>query len=276
MKKSASMLAEVRGEMHNIQQNCLEQIETAQAEKQAESDRFTQERDQLEAEAIALQNSFVKQREEMEREIEAEKKQIINQYEKERSRMTSEFEKEKKTLVAEREDALSSVNKEMKSDMKKVKLDLDAQFASKLEEQRRVLEKEQKKALIKMESERKTRLTQLQIAAEAQFAKIKEECERRLKDQKKEMEEKAKSMPGLGFSSVAMIDPFADIPTGSPAEAAVEAEKDPFDELSEIGDFTKIEVPEESAADDGMSAAMISLEEKEALRTVGMSAWSDR
>ena len=89
------------------------------------------------------------------------------------------------------------------------------------------------------------------------------------------MEEKAKSMPGLGFSSVAMIDPFADISTGSPAEAAVEAEKDPFDELSEIGDFTKIEVPEESA-DDGMSAAMISLEEKEALRTVGMSAWSDR
>ena len=96
----------MRGEMHNIQQNCLEQIETAQAEKQAESDRFTQERDQLEAEAIALQNSFVKQREEMEREIEAEKKQIIDQYEKERSRMTSEFEKEKKTLVAEREDAL--------------------------------------------------------------------------------------------------------------------------------------------------------------------------
>ena len=42
-------MAEVRDEMRNIQQNCLDQIEAVQAEKQAEIERFEKEKQKMEA-----------------------------------------------------------------------------------------------------------------------------------------------------------------------------------------------------------------------------------
>ena len=70
--------------MRTIQQSCLDQIEAINVEKQEDIDRFTKEKERMKAEAIALRNSFAKQREEMESENDREKKRIIDQYEKER------------------------------------------------------------------------------------------------------------------------------------------------------------------------------------------------
>ena len=251
-KRGASTVAEVRAEMRNIQETCLQQVEQVQAEKEAEAAVWEKEKARLGAEAEELQNTFVKQREALENENDKEKQRIINQYEKERSKLLAEFEKQKKQLEAEKEGAVTSASKEEKALVKKLKAEAEAECAAKLTELRKQLEASHQATIQRLQAEQAAQLAQVQTGAQEQMNKLKEECVRRLEKQKKELEAKQAAIPDLGFSAAAMMDPFAGIPTGntpvsSPqAEAESESGTNGFEDFGDLGDFKAIPIPEVS------------------------------
>lgn len=272
-KRSASTVAEVRAEMRNIQETCLQQIEQVQAEKEAEAAVWEKEKVRLGTEAEELQNTFVKQREALESENDKEKQRIINQYEKERTKLIADFEKQKKQLEAEKEGAVSNANKEEKTLTKKLKAEADAECAVKLSELKKQLEAAHQMNIQRLQAEQAAQLNQVQIAAQEQLNKLKEECVRRLEQQKKELESKQAAMPDLGFSAAVMMDPFAGItgttPSSSPQPDA-ESSVNSFEDFGELGDFKSIPIPEVTVPEVTMPEVTVDTSALDSLRAVSV------